>query len=154
MAKIPKRIEIAKLYRKFLKPLERFLIFPVKDPNFYQVLSLSISVLFLFIENLYTRAVLVALVMFLDWLDGAVARRYKLANRKGWLTDVVVDRVSEGFIFASILFSIPGKIFFTLYLINITLSMCSIKSEKHLILPLRFLYFIYLIGIILLSIIF
>jgi len=147
MPKIPKRSDVAQIYRKVLVGFEKYLIFPIKNPNFYQIFSLIVSTLFLFVVGTELRALLVLSVLVADWLDGAVARRYKLANRQGWLIDVVVDRVSEGFIFAAVLFTGVGKAFFALYLVNIVLSMYSIKSQKHLILPLRFFYLIFLVYI-------
>jgi len=95
-----------------------------------------------------TRLIIVTVVLISDWLDGATARSQKITSKEGWMIDVAVDRVSEGFIFAIHLDTYIGKVFFALYVLNTILSMYSISSKKHLILPLRFMWLIYLAGLI------
>lgn len=144
MDKIPKRTTIAGLYRKPLSLLETAFTLSFLNPNYLQITALLLSVGYLFADNNYIRLVLVIIILISDWLDGASARSQKITSREGWMKDVVVDRVSEGFIFAAHLDYSLGKSFFALYIINIALSIYSVSSNKHLMLPLRFLWAIYL----------
>ena len=145
MDKIPKRSQLAQLYRQPLHRLEELMPFLIKDPNYYQVIGLVFSFFFLFTKSNIHQIILISLILIFDWFDGATARKYNLTSKKGYLIDVVVDRISEGLIFSAILNSIVGKIFFSLYLLNNLLSFYSIKSGKHNIIALRFFYLVFLI---------
>ncbi len=144
MENVPQRTALASIYRKPLELMEKFLPFGFFNPNYLQIFSLLASIFYLFINNHHLNFYLIVLILLADWLDGAAARARKTISKKGWMIDVVVDRISEGFIFAAHLNTDLGKIFFALYLINIFLSIYSIKSNKHLMLPLRFLWAFYL----------
>ncbi len=133
------------IYRTVLSKWEKYLIFPSKNPSDYQVVGILLSLGYLFTTNIYFQIILVAVILILDWVDGAVARKYNLVGREGWMIDVFVDRLSEGFIFAAHLFSPLGVIFFLLYIINIFLSLYSVKSGKHILLPIRFIWLLILI---------
>lgn len=146
MDQIPKRTGLANFYRSALDKWEKYLVFPLKNPSYYQVIGLMLSVVYLFSSTLIFQSVIVGIILILDWMDGAVARRYNLVGREGWMIDVVVDRLSEGFIFAALLFTPIGMVFFALYILNIFLSMYSVKSGKHLVLPLRFVWLLILLG--------
>lgn len=146
MDQIPKRTGLANIYRSVLDKWEKYLIFPLKNPSYYQVIGLVLSVAYLFTSTLVIQSVIVGVVLILDWMDGAVARKYNLVGREGWMIDVFVDRLSEGFIFVALLFTPIGIVFFTLYILNILLSMYSVRSGKHLILPLRFAWLLILLG--------
>lgn len=99
MGKIPKRSQIAQLYKQPFHKLEKLMPFLIKDPNFYQVFGLLFSIFFLFTKTNVHQITLISLILIFDWLDGATARKYNLTSRKGYLIDVVVDRISEGLIF-------------------------------------------------------
>jgi phosphatidylglycerophosphate synthase len=90
---------------------------------------------------------LLIIILLSDWMDGAVARRYKLTSREGWMIDVTVDRISEFLIFVAYLGTLVGNIFFAMYLFNIMTSYYSVKSGKHFLLATRFFYLVYLIII-------
>lgn len=145
MDQIPKRTGLAGLYRGVLNRMEKHLLFPLQNPSHYQLIGLVLSVAYLFQPQTTIQILLVAAILILDWMDGAVARKNKLANKEGWMTDVAVDRISEGLIFIAHLFSPLANTFFLLYLANIWLSIYSVKSGKHLILPLRFVWMVILI---------
>lgn len=149
MDKIPQRNKLAKLSREMLEKYENSLIFPVKDPNFYQILSVFLSAVFLFKPQPILAICLITIILISDWLDGAVARRYKLTSKEGWLIDVVVDRISEGLMFVAYLGTFIGNLFFGLYLLNFIGAIYSIKSGKQRLIALRFLYLIYLIVVVL-----
>jgi phosphatidylglycerophosphate synthase len=147
MDRIPQRSKLAKIYRYFLDKYEPKLVFPVKDPNFYQVLSVLLSAIFLFKPQPIVGITLLIIILLSDWMDGAVARRYKLTSREGWMIDVTVDRISEFLIFVAYLGTLVGNIFFAMYLFNIMTSYYSVKSGKHFLLATRFFYLVYLIII-------
>lgn len=147
MDRIPKRSKLAKIYRDILDKYEGSLVFPIKDPNFYQVFSVLLSAVFLFRPQPVLGIVLISLILLSDWMDGAVARKYNLTSREGWMIDVVIDRISEGLMFIAYLGTFVGNLFFFLYLFNIVGSYYSIKSGKHTLIPTRFFYLIYLIVI-------
>jgi phosphatidylglycerophosphate synthase len=148
MDTIPKRSTLAKvLYRNLLDKYESKLVFPVKDPNFYQIVGLLLSGVFLFKPHPVLGIILIVIILLSDWMDGAVARRYKKTSREGWMIDVVVDRISEGLMFVAYLGTFVGNIFFFLYLLNILGSYYSVKTGKQTILALRFFYLIYLLII-------
>lgn len=146
MDKIPQRTNLAKvLYRNLMDKYENHLVLPIKDPNFYQVLSILLSGVFLFKPQPLLGITLIVAILYSDWLDGAVARRYKLTSREGWMIDVVVDRISEGLMFVAYIGTTVGNIFFGLYLFNIIGAYYSVKSGRHFLLAIRFFYLIYLI---------
>ncbi|OIO44368.1 MAG: hypothetical protein AUJ41_03170 [Candidatus Pacebacteria bacterium CG1_02_43_31] len=146
MDKIPKRTGIAYIYRSVLHNWEKYLIFPSKNPSNYQIVGLLLSIGYLLTNNLIFQIILVGVILILDWMDGAVARKFNLDTKEGWMIDVFIDRLSEGFMFAAHLSTTLGTWFFALYIINTILSIYSIKSGKHLIMPLRFVWLLILLG--------
>lgn len=147
MGTVPKRSKLALLYRQPLHVLEQKMPFPIKNPNVYQVLGLLLSLLFLVTPATWQQIILLIVILIFDWFDGATARKHKLMSREGYLIDVFVDRLSEGLIFFSALFTPIGKVFFALYLVNNFLAFYSIKTGKHYSLALRFFYLAYLVAI-------
>jgi len=116
---------------------------PNIEPNLISYLALPASLAFILVWPVNKLAALIILmvVLILDWLDGLVAKKFGKASEKGWVIDVVTDRLSEGIIFAY--FFHPWFYFF---LLNILLTLFSYKFKKFsLILPLRHLFFLYLI---------
>lgn len=146
MVQIPKRHFIAKSYRPLMDKLEKYMIFPFKNPSHYQVVGLLLSICYLYAKSPATQSLILGTILILDWMDGAAARKYNLASREGWIIDVFVDRISEGFIFTPALFSPLGTIFFLLYILNIFLSIFSVKTGIHFILPVRFYWLLILIA--------
>lgn len=116
---------------------------PKISPNLISYLALPFSLVFIFLWRPFPLLALIILmiVLFLDWLDGLVAKKYHLASEKGWLVDVATDRFSEGIIFAY--FFHPWFYFFVA---NVILTFISYKVKRHIfILPLRQAFFLYLI---------
>jgi phosphatidylglycerophosphate synthase len=145
VATVPKRSKIA-VYRQFIEPLEKYLWLPFNNPDVYSLAGLLMSLFFLFLHNTLLLLVLLVLVLFTDWLDGAAARRYKRATRKGYIVDNLVDRISECCLFLPLLGTVLGNIFFILYVINIFLTYFAMHSGKHYVLPLRFAYLLILVA--------
>jgi hypothetical protein len=73
------------------------------------------------------------LVLFLDVLDGSVARaKGQASSEEGWIVDVSVDRMSEALISIAL-----SRVYILLVITNIGLVFYSYKNKKHVILPLR-----------------
>lgn len=144
MDKLPERLKIASWYRGIYQRLEKKLWLPRVNPSVYQVIAILLSFAFLLIEGKWTKFLLVLLIILLDWLDGATARRYGLSGEMGYMIDVVVDRFSELIMFYPVNGGALASIWFSLALFNLALSFLSYKTGKHAILPLRFVYLFYI----------
>lgn len=140
MATIPEKSIAAKPYRYILNKLEPHLVFPTKNPDVYSAFSVILSIPFLVVTDTAARLVLLTLVLFLDWMDGAAARKFKGISKKGYVIDVVFDRMSDGIIAASILGTTVGNLLFSLYLVNNILTIYAIKTGKHYLLAVRAFY--------------
>lgn len=147
MASVPTRPVIARSYRWLLELIERKLstYVPWVNPSWYQLIGLLLSAAALFISSDFWLVLIVSVVLLLDWLDGAAARYLKVASRQGWMLDVTIDRLSEVFLFIPLLGLSWGWLWLSLALLNIGLSQYSVVSGKHLILPLRFFYLLFLL---------
>jgi phosphatidylglycerophosphate synthase len=145
MDTIPKRSIAAAPYRHVLQLLEKYLIFPVKNPDFYTVLAVLLSIPFLFVQSIPVRFFLLICILLLDWLDGAAARKFKGVSKTGYVVDTVFDKISDGLVVVSVLGTGYGKILFFLYLINNLMTFYSIKTGKHYIMAIRFFYLVILI---------
>ena len=113
---------------------------PDVNPKYVSLLSVIVSLLVLFLREPYQLAIIVLVVLYLDSLDGHIARKYKRESREGHLTDITCDRFSELVIF---LFS---PFLLMLVYANIILSIYNLKRGTW-ILPLRHAYLLYLIYI-------
>lgn len=146
MDTIPQRSHLAKFYRSILTAFEGSLIFPFNKPEYYQVLGLVLSISLLFTHSAIVKIVLVVSVLILDWYDGAAARKFGVATRAGWMSDVAIDRMSEAFIFIAEIANPLGKVFFFLFIINVFLSFHAIKSKTSYLLAIRFFYLVVLVA--------
>lgn len=140
MDTIPKRQSIAGPYRKVLSFLEEKFSLPEINPSWFQMVGLFMSVYYLFLVSIPWKIAFISIILFLDWLDGAAARQQKKASMEGWMIDVAVDRFSEGFIFFAEIGTQIGMLFFILWIVNVVLSLYSVKTGKHIMLALRFFY--------------
>jgi len=118
---------------------------PKINPDIVSALSVILSIFFILYSNLTYQIIMLVLIIFLDWLDGLIAKKHQYRKNekekeKGWMIDVFADRLSEGII--SIIYFMP---FFFLFFINCILSLWSYKSKKHFILPVRAILLLYLI---------
>jgi phosphatidylglycerophosphate synthase len=146
MDSVPIRRSVARPYRSVLGVLEKRVPLPDISPSYYHAFGITASILFIYAQAPWLKILILGLVLAADWLDGATARRYHKCCRAGYMTDVVTDRLSEGFIFASIAGTTLGQIFFLLWLANLILAYYSLRSNKHTALPLRCAYLIILIA--------
>jgi len=87
-------------------------------------------------------------VLFLDALDGAVARaKADDLSIESWIADVSADRISEALISIAL-----SRFYIFLAIFNTGLTMYSYKFKRHTIIPLRhFLFFILLFHFIIKS---
>lgn len=143
--RLPSRPRIAGLYRRPLERLEHALPLPRVSPDLYSLLGLACSALVWLAPQAWQQALLVAAALLADWLDGATARRYSGATRRGYLTDVALDRAGEGLIFLAARATPVGQAFLALWILNCLLTVYSLRSGRHRILPLRFAYLVVLI---------
>lgn len=110
---------------------------------------LGVLVAFLFVVAVSAELPFVAWVfllvhLFLDGLDGAVARAFQVrktaAQRShGQVVDMVFDRASEGILFVIPPFFLP---WFPLFLLNILLTALTLQKQRAYILPLRLVFFV------------
>jgi phosphatidylglycerophosphate synthase len=142
MATIPKRQALtgAVYYRKILTFLEKKFRLPTINPSWFQVVGLLMSVYYLFLFAIPIKIFFIAIILLLDWFDGAAARQQNKKSLEGWMIDVMIDRLSEGFIFFAEIGSTIGLVFFILWIANVALSIYSVKTGKHILLALRFAY--------------
>ena len=145
MDPIPSRPAIAGPHRTLLSVLEQWVPLPDITPSYYHALAIALSILFLYTNASVYKIAIVGVILLVDWLDGATARRYDRYRRSGYIIDVVTDRVSEAFVFSAEAGMALGRIFFILWVINSALTFYSVYSNKHTSLPLRFAYLIILI---------
>ena len=106
------------------------------DPNIISGFGLvcSLLVYFLISEKMLIGSVIALfLVLFLDALDGVVARlKGRTSSEEGWIVDVSVDRVSDALISLAL-----SRVYILLVILNIGLTFCSYKFKRHLVIPLR-----------------
>jgi len=140
MDSIPSRGALATPYRTLLNFFEQRVSLPDLNPSYYHAFGTVLSVLYLYSWNSWTKILIVFLVIFADWLDGATARQFGKGGRAGYMIDVVTDRVSEALIFAAEAGTLLGQIFFLSWIVNLLLAYYSVYSNKHTSLPLRFAF--------------
>lgn len=145
MDQIPQRRDIIKIYRKFLDKIEERIFLPFKNPNVYQVSSILLSSLFLLNPQIVYAMSLLFVILVLNTLEISAAQRFNKNNKQNWMIDITCDRLSEGLIFAPILDTIAGKVFFAFYLVNIVTSLYSIRYRIQTTFSLRLFYLIFLI---------
>jgi phosphatidylglycerophosphate synthase len=144
MDSIPVRRAVTRPYRAVFSALEKRVYLPDISPSYYHAFAIAASILFIYTQAPWLKILLLGLVLVSDWLDGATARRYNKCCRSGYLTDVVTDRLSEGFIFWSAIGTTFGQVFFLLWLANLILAYYSVHTNRHTSLPLRCAYWIIL----------
>ncbi len=133
----PSRFRISVIFRKIIDAiLSRFSFIKRLNPNIISGLSLICSLVFYFLISRRMMVSCVAalfLVLFLDTLDGVVARgNGKAFSEEGWIVDVSVDRISEALISLAL-----SRVYAFLVIINIGLVFYSYKFKNHVIIPLR-----------------
>jgi len=93
---------VGKFFSKFL------------SPNQYSCLAILMALLylrFLIKNNLKVALIFVFIASFLDFIDGAVARKTNTASKKGAYLDTTLDRYVEGMVLLGFLFLPLPKIF-------------------------------------------
>ena len=146
MANLPERSKILAFYRRPLARLEKAIFIPKINPSWFQVLGIVFSLFF--IKVAYSSPLNISilfLILIFDFFDGASARSQGLVSKKGWMIDVVFDRISEVILAIPFIDFIYGKIFLLLAILNIFLSFYSLKSGKHRVIAVRLFLLMFLI---------
>jgi len=136
----PKRTFLGIIIRYFIDNLTKKFPLPKINPNKVSGLSVIFSITFVLTFG-YSKIIsflFLFLVIFCDFLDGAISKRYYKKNIEGYIVDVTSDRISEGIIFSFFFFP-----WFYLFTLNIFLTIWSFLNKKHIILPLRQIFIIY-----------
>lgn len=118
-----------------LKPFAKIGISPNAISGFSLFLSVFVSLLFRS-ELLLFGIIALFIVIFLDALDGFLARKKHLESFDGLTVDVSCDRLSEFVIFY------PGSLWLALAAVNCYVTVWRLKNEKIPILPLRQLFLV------------
>ena len=96
-------------------------------------LLLSLAVYYFLSREMIGASILVLFAaLFLDVLDGVVARAQGKASEEGWVVDIAVDRVSEALISLAL-----SRLVVLVVAFNVALSLYSYMSKRHLIIPIR-----------------
>ncbi len=115
---------------------------PKTNPNRISGLSLVTSVLFILtLDQPALSLSFLFLTLLLDWLDGLVAKKHGLCCEEGYMVDVTSDRLSEGIMFSAFFFP-----WFPLFALNTLLTLLSFKKNTHIAIPLRHIFFLYLLA--------
>jgi len=88
-------------------------------PNQYSCLAILMALLcfkFLFESNLKLALIFLFIASFLDFIDGAVARKTNTASKKGAYLDTILDRYVEAMVLLGFLFLPLPKIFLPTYI--------------------------------------
>ncbi|USN53187.1 MAG: CDP-archaeol synthase [Candidatus Nomurabacteria bacterium] len=137
----PQRFTWVQTYRAWIRRLWIFRL-PNVSPDAISLVGfcLSLFVIPVFsISRAWTIALLI-FILFLDWLDGAVARQYQRGSQHGWLVDIGLDRFSEAVIFLPL-----GVFWAALWCVNTLLSLVGIFFHKSIALPGRFIFLLALL---------
>ena len=129
------RNTVHSILNHFLSPFESLNI----SVNRVSWLSLCVSIIasiLLRIEHTILGIVSIFIVLFLDSLDGFLARKRGTASIDGFIVDVTCDRMSEFIIFH------PNTFWTILAVVNTYVTILRIKYEKIPILPLRHVFMI------------
>jgi len=110
---------------------------PKVNPNLVSALSIASSIGFIITvkNNPVLGWMLLLATLTLDVMDGLIARKHHLATEDGYFIDLVSDRASEAIIFTHEL-----GLWYPLVAINLALTQYSVKTGRHIILPLRHIY--------------
>jgi len=128
-------------FRKNLDGLTTSIPLPNINPDIISILSVIVTIVAVWnYQNFWWLFSFIILACLLDWLDGLIAKRYHRTSAKGYLVDMVCDRLSEG-----ILFWFSFTPWFYFFLVNIILSIISWKTKKHFTLALRWLFLIFIL---------
>ncbi|MEM5773121.1 MAG: CDP-alcohol phosphatidyltransferase family protein [Candidatus Aenigmatarchaeota archaeon] len=123
---------------KFMRPLAKLNISANRISWFSLLLSIFVSLL-LRAGIVLLGIVLLFLVLFLDGLDGFIARKKKQTSFNGLVVDLSCDRLSEFIIFY------PSIVFIGFATFNSFLAVLRLNNKKFFILPLRHLFLIKLL---------
>jgi len=110
--------EKLKIFKKIEKLIAKFFVTLPFSPNFYTLLSLFFAFIafsFLYFQKIIFGAIAYFIAIFLDFVDGTVARAKKLTSKKGAYLDTIIDRWVEIIILLGLIFIPFPKFLFPPY---------------------------------------
>ncbi len=125
------------LYSRFDILMNRI---PTIDPNKISYFSVVLSMPFVYLYPSCKAIFVLMIVVFLDYLDGVMARRLRKCDEH---VDLACDRVSELLIAYKL-----GSIFILAAVVNVWLSVYKLKNKNKnipLIIPLRHLILLFIV---------
>jgi hypothetical protein len=141
---LPANLKFVEKFREIVYYLPLKLAIPKLNPKIICGMTLITSLLAVILLNysfIFFFFMLVA-TLLLDWLESLAAKKHNLLSEEAYACNIMSDRLSESLLF--IFFFSP---WFILFLLNCLLTFVSLKRGKHLALPLRHFFLIYLIFI-------
>lgn len=135
------------------KPFDQWMFsvpMPRINPDALSVLTVLLAICFVVAMALGWEGVAILLLagqLFMDGLDGAVARKQgwritEAERRHGQKIDFFCDRLCEGIMFSWPAFMVP---WFALCIINSILAYASFQQQRALVQPLRFVFLLVLL---------
>lgn len=113
------------------------------NPDYMSWLAVAVSAMFVFWRDVNVWAGALAVIVALDWLDGAVARNMSRCGKRklSEVNDLGCDRVSELLVLSAFPLLLP------LAAINIFLSALKLRVNLPIVMPLRHILLLYLAGV-------
>lgn len=140
--RVPERLPWARLYRDPFQSKKLTFWIPNVNPNIVSALAPVLSIFFIvvWVANEWMGIGYLIIILWLDWLDGTIARKYNRVTTTGWFVDTISDRLSELAILVPL-----GGFWSYLVAVNFALSVISWYTKKNLVLWLRFIALLYLV---------
>lgn len=135
-----RRFKISKILKELRNILFSKIYLPKINPNLLSSFSILLSMLFILIfgVNKFLSTIILTLILILDALDGEIARRYKISSEKGYIIDIICDRVSESLLVFPLFYP-----WFFIFTFNLFLTIISFNKRIHIIFPLRHVLLLY-----------
>lgn len=146
MIRKPKKLKLIALFRKKMDAITDRVPWPNIHPNYISGSEIILALIFVlsFDEHNSVKMWIALGVLILgnifDAVDGSIARKYHYDLEKGWIVDVVVDRITELIIF--ILFPWP---WLAIWFANLLYTIIGYRYGYHTMLALRIPFLIYFV---------
>jgi len=137
----PVKLGIVQKIRWYADGILAPLPLPNIHPNLISMASIgAMALIFLALDNLWWVLLVTFLSIWLDWMDGIVARQYNRVGQYGYWVDTTADRFCEGIV--ALAFGFP---WLPLFGLNIFLLVYSLQTGTNLIMPIRLIFAVVII---------